>query len=81
MADLPPAWKSFLDRACDYLAEDNLEEAKWSAERSLHYLEAANDSDPNTVETVRLFLDQISSFKGDEPEPVKKSLWQHLRED
>lgn len=77
MSDLPPAWKSFYDRALDYLNDHDLEEARWSAERALHYLEKTGGH-VDMVLVVTALLEQVAALCG-KPEP--KSLWQHLRED
>jgi hypothetical protein len=96
MADLPPAWKSFLNRAEDYRAEGDLEEAKWSAERSLHYLESAARPNCAATAAVLLVLSEIATQQGEHELAgvlaerstilyakfnARKSLWQHLRED
>jgi len=77
VGDLPPAWKSFYDRALDYLNDRDLDEAKWSAERALHYLQKSGDC-ADVVPVVTGLLEQIATLRS---KPAPKSLWQHLRED
>lgn len=92
MSDLPPPWKSFYDRALDYINDRDLEEARWSAERSLYYLEKLVKPDAQAKILVLRALQEIATLRGnqraadDYASQVRllerqKSLWQHLRED
>jgi hypothetical protein len=91
MSGFPPAWKSFYDRALDYINERDLKEARWSAERSLYYVEKLVEPPARAKLQVFMVLQEIATLQGDEGAAAnyafqvrrfdgQRSLWQHIRD-